>query len=218
MLPNFRKSEPDTARVQPNFAANDQSNIFAPRPSGVAKLSSERAAVSIIGPDLVITGNLISKGEVQVDGTVQGDIHGSHVIVGPNATINGGIVAEEVVVRGHVSGSVRGKRVMLQASSQVEGDIYHNALSIEQGAMFEGKSRRTSQDPRAGIEPSPLALVTTPSARPAPAPVSAPVSLSAPSPAPAPVLAAVPSSSDAALSAEEEASVTIIPPRLPVMR
>lgn len=210
MLPNFRKSEPDTARVQPNFAANDQSNIFAPRPSGVAKLSSERAAVSIIGPDLVITGNLISKGEVQVDGTVQGDIHGSHVIVGPNATINGGIVAEEVVVRGHVSGSVRGKRVMLQASSQVEGDIYHNALSIEQGAMFEGKSRRTSQDPRAGIEPSPLPVSSAD--RPALAPVSIATS------APAPVLAAVPPPAEPALSADEEASVTIVPPRLPVMR
>jgi cytoskeletal protein CcmA (bactofilin family) len=199
--------------VQPNFAANDQSNIFAPRSSGVAKLSSERAAVSIIGPDLVITGNLISKGEVQVDGTVQGDIHGSHVIVGPNATINGGIVAEEVVVRGHVSGSVRGKRVMLQASSQVEGDIYHNALSIEQGAMFEGKSRRTSLDPRAGIEPSPLAATSAP--RPA---AVAPVSMFAPEPAPAPVLAAVASPSEPVLSAEEEASVTIVPPRLPVMR
>jgi cytoskeletal protein CcmA (bactofilin family) len=37
---------------------------------------------------------------------------------------------------------------MLQTTSQVEGDIYHQSLSIEQGAMFEGKSRRTSDDPR----------------------------------------------------------------------
>lgn len=211
MLPNFRKSEPDTARVQPNFAANDHSNVFASRPSGVAKLSSERAAVSIIGPDLVITGNLISKGEVQVDGKVQGDIHGSHVIVGPNAMISGGIVAEEVVVRGHVSGSVRGKRVMLQASSQVEGDIYHNALSIEQGAMFEGKSRRTSQDPRDGVEPSPLPANTAVRPVLAPVPVMPPLS-------PAPALASIHVASEPLAAAEEEASVTIVPPRLPAMR
>jgi cytoskeletal protein CcmA (bactofilin family) len=43
-------------------------------------------------------------------------------------------------------GSVRGKRVMLQSSSHVEGDIFHQALAIEQGAFFEGKSRR-SDDP-----------------------------------------------------------------------
>jgi len=185
MLPNFRKTEPEAARVQPAFAANDQSSV---RPFPAAPRSNERAALSVIGPDLIITGNLISKGEVQVDGTVQGDIHGSHIIVGPNANITGGIVAEEIVIRGHVSGSVRGKRVMLQASSQVDGDIYHNALSIEQGAMFEGKSRRTTEDPRAG------ATLSAPPAVMAAPPVAAP--------------AAQP-------TAEEEASVTIVPPRLP---
>ncbi|MEI9900297.1 MAG: polymer-forming cytoskeletal protein [Hyphomicrobium sp.] len=43
---------------------------------------------------------------------------------------------------------MRGKRVMLQSSSHVEGDIFHQALAIEQGAFFEGKSRR-SDDPLA---------------------------------------------------------------------
>jgi cytoskeletal protein CcmA (bactofilin family) len=37
---------------------------------------------------------------------------------------------------------------MLQTTSQVEGDIFHQSLSIEQGALFEGKSRRTKEDPR----------------------------------------------------------------------
>ena len=81
---------------------------------------------------------------------MQGDIHGTYVVIGEKARITGGIVAEEIVVRGHVMGSVRGKRVMLQSSSHIEGDIYHQALAIEQGAFFEGKSRR-SDDPMAGI-------------------------------------------------------------------
>lgn len=200
MLPNFRKSEPEAARVQPAFAANDQNSAFPARPFPAPQRSSERAALSIIGPDLIITGNLVSKGEVQVDGTVQGDIHGSHIVVGPNANISGGIVAEEIVIRGHVSGSVRGKRVMLQASSQVDGDIYHNALSIEQGAMFEGKSRRTNDDPRAGAT---LSELPTLAARPAP------VALTAVEVSP-PALAAAPS--------DEEASVTIVPPRIPPAR
>jgi cytoskeletal protein CcmA (bactofilin family) len=43
-------------------------------------------------------------------------------------------------------GSIRGVRVTLQSSSHVEGDIFHQSLAIEQGAFFEGKSRR-SEDP-----------------------------------------------------------------------
>jgi len=107
---------------------------------------SDRMAPSIIGEDLTVTGNVLSKGEVQVDGQIQGDVHCSSLIVGEKAEITGGIVAEDVVVRGQVMGSIRGVRVTLQSSSHVEGDIFHQSLAIEQGAFFEGKSRR-SEDP-----------------------------------------------------------------------
>ena len=148
MLPNFKKSETDL-----KLGAGRPSGSAAPsagtRPLGVSR-GNERNAPSVIGPDLIINGNLVSKGEVQIDGEVQGDINGTYVVIGEKARITGGIIAEEIVVRGHVMGSVRGKRVMLQSSSHVEGDIFHQALAIEQGAFFEGKSRR-SEDPMAGM-------------------------------------------------------------------
>jgi cytoskeletal protein CcmA (bactofilin family) len=112
----------------------------APRPA--AGLPG-KSAPSTIGPDLTIMGNLVSKGEVQVDGEIQGDINCAHLVVGENARITGGIVADDVIVRGRVMGSIRGNRVTLQTSSHVEGDIYHQSLAIEQGALFEGRSRRS---------------------------------------------------------------------------
>jgi cytoskeletal protein CcmA (bactofilin family) len=144
MLPTFKKSDAETASAGGPSGAGASS-----RPLGISR-GAERSTPSVIGPDLIIHGNLTSKGEVQVDGEVQGDIHGTYVVIGEKARITGGIVAEEIVVRGHVAGSIRGKRVMLQSSSHVEGDVYHQALAIEQGAYFEGKSRR-SEDPTAGI-------------------------------------------------------------------
>lgn len=118
-----------------------------PKPSvATAYRGTDRMAPSIIGEDLTVTGNVLSKGEVQVDGQIQGDVHCSSLIVGEKAQITGGIVAEDVVVRGQVMGSIRGVRVTLQASSHVEGDIFHQSLAIEQGAFFEGKSRR-AEDP-----------------------------------------------------------------------
>ncbi len=119
------------------------------RPAPVAARSTERT-VSIIGPDLIVSGNLISKGEVQIDGEVQGDTYATHIIIGEKARVTGAAIAEEIIVRGHVMGTVRGKRVMLQTTSHVEGDVHHQSLAIEQGAFFEGKSRR-SEDPLAGI-------------------------------------------------------------------
>jgi cytoskeletal protein CcmA (bactofilin family) len=118
----------------------------APQRAPGARPGGDRVAPSIIGEDLAITGNVISKGEVQVDGQIQGDVHCASLIVGEKAEITGGIVAEDVVVRGRVMGSIRGVRVTMQASSHVEGDVFHKALAIEQGAFFEGKSRR-AEDP-----------------------------------------------------------------------
>lgn len=146
MLPNFKKSDAEPQRAAPQGPAASVSTIAPRTQAGGAMRPGERPAPSVIGADLSISGNLFSRGEVQIDGEVQGDIQGLNVIIGERARITGGIAAEEVVVRGHVLGAIRGKRVMLQATSHVEGDIYHQTLAIEQGAFFEGKSRR-SEDP-----------------------------------------------------------------------
>ncbi len=108
-----------------------------------------RAAVpSIISGDLVVTGHLVSGGELQVDGTIDGDVRAASLVIGEQATITGEVLAEEVVVRGRVIGTIRGMRVVLTASCHVEGDITHESLAVEPGAFFEGACRR-SEDPLA---------------------------------------------------------------------
>ena len=105
--------------------------------------SASKMIPSIIGEGLTITGNVASKGEIQVDGEIQGDIHCGSLLLGDTAQVVGDVIAEDIVVRGRVVGSIRGVRVTLQALSHIEGDIIHQSLAIEQGAYFEGKSRRT---------------------------------------------------------------------------
>ena len=123
---------------------------FTERPATYSTKSpsaaSSKMVPSIIGEDLSITGNVNSKGEIQVDGQIQGDINCGSLLLGDKSQVMGGVLAEDVVVRGRVVGSIRGLRVTLQAQSHVEGDIVHQSLAIEQGAYFEGKSRR-SEDP-----------------------------------------------------------------------
>jgi cytoskeletal protein CcmA (bactofilin family) len=117
-----------------------------PAPPAARSGGGVTGTASVIGADLSITGNLESKGEVQIEGEVQGDVHAQRIVVGERARIVGGLVAEEIVVRGNVQGSIRGNAITFQSSSRVEGDVFHKSLAIEQGAYFEGKSRR-SDDP-----------------------------------------------------------------------
>ena len=104
---------------------------------------------SVIGNDLKIIGQglkIIGRGVLQVDGEIEGDVQGAEVIVGEKGKVTGMVAAQNVIVRGKVSGVVCGKTVALQASSHVEGDVHHMSLAIEQGAMFEGRSRRAGNE------------------------------------------------------------------------
>jgi len=107
---------------------------------------SSLLSISTIGEDLTITGDVTSKGELHLNGQVQGDVHCIALVLGESAKLEGSVVAEDVMVRGHLIGSVRALRVTLEAKSHVEGNLFHKTLSIEQGTHFEGESR-PSQDP-----------------------------------------------------------------------
>lgn len=121
----------------------------APKP--VNGSSAAKLVPSVIGEDLTITGNVSAKGEVQVEGQIEGDVRCSSLLLGDKSQVTGNVAAEDVVVRGKVVGSIRGLRVTLQNQCHVEGDIYHQSLAIEQGAFFEGRSRRSDQP----LEPAP---------------------------------------------------------------
>ena len=100
---------------------------------------------SIIGNDLTIVGQglrIITRGTLQVDGKVEGDVMGSEVIIGEKGHVTGVVSAESVIVRGEVHGTIRGIKVALQSGAHVEGDVHHQQLSVEQGAHLDGRVRR----------------------------------------------------------------------------
>lgn len=104
---------------------------------------------SVIGNDLKIIGQglkIIGRGVLQVDGEIEGDVQAAEVIVGEKGQVTGMVAGRQVIVRGKVSGVVCAKTVSLQASSNVNGDIHHMSLLIEEGAMFDGRSRRAANE------------------------------------------------------------------------
>jgi cytoskeletal protein CcmA (bactofilin family) len=123
----------------------------APPPSTAPAAQAKRptatrngAAASVISAELIVRGTLISAGDVQVDGKIDGDIRAAGLTIGEQAVISGDVYAEEATVRGRVEGSIRARKVTLCATCHVEGNILHEALSMESGAFFEGNCRHSS--------------------------------------------------------------------------
>ena len=111
-----------------------------------------KPAVSTLSTDLVIKGNLQSTGDIQIEGTVEGDIKAHLLTIGESATIRGEVVADDVVINGRIIGRVRGLKVRLTSSAKVDGDIIHKTIAIESGAHFEGSVQR-QDDPLSSAKP-----------------------------------------------------------------
>ncbi len=131
--------------------APQDSSVSSSSKSTEFKASTPKAkpAASVLSSDLHITGNLKTTGDINVEGTVEGDIRAHLLTVGESATIKGEVIADDVVVNGRVVGRVRGLKVRLTATARVEGDIIHKTIAIESGAHFEGSVQR-QDDPLNG--------------------------------------------------------------------
>ncbi len=114
-----------------------------------ARPAPRSAAPSIISSDLKILGDLISAGDLQVDGIVEGDIQSRSLTVGEGAVVTGNIVAETTRVCGQVTGQIKASTVTLDRTAKVVGDIVHQVLALEPGAFLEGHVRH-SDSPTAG--------------------------------------------------------------------
>ena len=95
---------------------------------------------TVIAKGLKIVGSVTAEGLVEVNGQIDGELHCTSLIIAPGAQVSGIVAAERVVVDGNVEGPIQGGQVQLKSQAHVVGDIYHQSLSMERGAYFDGRS------------------------------------------------------------------------------
>ncbi len=151
-------AKPAVAEKKPEFsrAAEKTATEFK------ATAPKAKPPASVLSSDLHVTGNLKTTGDIQVEGTVEGDIRAHLLTIGEGATIKGEVIADDVVINGRIVGRVRGLKVRLSSSARVEGDIIHKTIAIESGAHFEGSVQR--QDDPLNPKPKVAAAAAQPAA------------------------------------------------------
>jgi cytoskeletal protein CcmA (bactofilin family) len=117
-----------------------------PRPAAASQAATEPAGgFSVIGDNLAILGEhvvIVTRGTLQIDGAITGDVHCNRVIVGRHGRVDGTICADTVEVRGAVNGTIRSPKVELTDTAVVDGVIHHLTLVMQEGARFDGTLRR----------------------------------------------------------------------------
>lgn len=151
MFSKSRINEPGPSKGTDDVTPTDTAT--APK-SATPKKSAEftptapkaKPPASVLSSDLTVVGNLKTTGDIQIEGTVEGDIRAHLLTIGETATVRGEVMADDVVINGRIIGRVRGLKVRLTSSAKVEGDIIHKTIAIESGAHFEGSVQR-ADDP-----------------------------------------------------------------------
>ena len=100
------------------------------------------AAPSILSSDFAIIGDVVSEGEIQIDGKVDGDVRCAMLTIGVSGSLTGKVFADYALIRGKVEGQIRAHNVTLARTARVVGDIIHESLMIEPGAFIEGRCER----------------------------------------------------------------------------
>ncbi len=120
--------------------------LKANKSSGDTSSASRQGMPTIIGADFHVKGDISCQGEIQLEGTVEGNIRSLRLTVGETGVVQGDVNADGVRVQGKVAGTIRAKTVDLAGTGHVTGDILHQRLSVENGAFINGHCRRLTEE------------------------------------------------------------------------
>lgn len=104
------------------------------------KKTDIKTSVNMIGSGTVITGDVVSKSDIRVDGTLKGSISTEgKVVLGKEGVVEGDVTCKDADISGSVKAKITVSQLLsLKSTAKLNGDIVTNKLSIEPGAAFTG--------------------------------------------------------------------------------
>ena len=96
--------------------------------------------INTIGAGTTITGDVQSKGDIRIDGTLKGSVNTTgKVVLGKEGVVEGDVVCNNADIAGVLKAKITTTELLsLKSTAKLNGDITTNKLSIEPGASFTG--------------------------------------------------------------------------------
>ena len=96
--------------------------------------------INLIAIGTRITGDVLSDGDIRIDGELTGNIDTKgRLVIGASGKVKGDIKCKSCEIAGTQKGKIFiNEQLSLKATSNVTGDIFTGKLSIEPGAYFAG--------------------------------------------------------------------------------
>lgn len=99
---------------------------------------AEENLMSVIGTDILVTGNIEAQVDLHIEGRVHGDVRCSTLILGERSAVTGNVFAERVRVSGTVDGGIETTDLAIESTARVTGDVTYSRLRIANGGIIQG--------------------------------------------------------------------------------
>ena len=121
--------------------------MFNAKTKSDIEISGSPSGNSLIGSGTTITGDIVSNGDVRIDGILKGNIRGSaKILIGQEGLVEGDIQGQQADILGKVNGKIHVKELLnLRGKATVNGDIRAAKLQVEPSVTFNGKCHMGSE-------------------------------------------------------------------------
>ncbi len=103
--------------------------------------ASVRGGTAALGKNVTVKGQIFAREDLTIDGEVEGTVecHEHRLTIGPNARVQAGLKAREIIIHGSIQGNVDATdKIDIKKEAKLIGDIKTSRIVIEDGAYFKG--------------------------------------------------------------------------------
>ncbi|MCC6289198.1 MAG: polymer-forming cytoskeletal protein [Chitinophagaceae bacterium] len=115
--------------------------MFSSKSRSEIEINPSSSSTSLIGAGTIIKGDIISSGDIRIDGTLKGNITGSaKVLIGAEGLIEGDVEGQQADILGKVTGKIVIKDLLnLRGKATIKGNISAGKLQVEPTVTFKGQ-------------------------------------------------------------------------------
>ena len=133
----FKRNEP----VEPSGSVDSRREPSGVRSGPVPPAAPRKSESSVIGPSILVQGDMTGDEDLVVQGRIEGSISlkKNLVTIGKDGRVNATVNAEIIRVEGSVEGELQGReQVIVTRTGSVSGNIVAPRVTLEDGCRFKG--------------------------------------------------------------------------------
>ena len=132
-----KKKEPNYFKLQTKDITNE---AFYSEPEPEVKEETNSSSSLMIGNGVTITGTIKAENEVNVQGSIDGDIDCNSVTINESGNVKGKVKTEIMIVEGKVEGEININSILhIKSQGSVSGKVFYSDIQIDEGGKLLGE-------------------------------------------------------------------------------